>query len=136
MHRPLAHQPRAGRGPGDHPLKAGKLREEKPGRKMAPVEVPAERAVSSQNIVDGDRIDIRQFPAQRMWPLDGGMYLGTNDAVITKDPDSGRINVGTYRMMIKGPREIGVYTSPGKDATTDREKWWGMGKTMPIAAAY
>ena len=39
-------------------------------------------------------------------------------------------------MMIKGPREIGVYTSPGKDATIDREKWWKMGKPMPIAAAY
>ncbi len=76
------------------------------------------------------------FPAQRMWPLDGGMYLGTGDAVVTKCPETGRINVGTYRMMIKGPREVGVYTSPGKDATIDREKWWKMGKPMPIAAAY
>ena len=64
------------------------------------------------------------------------MYLGTGDAVVTKDPETGRINVGTYRMMIKGPREVGVYTSPGKDATIDREKWWKMGKPMPIAAAY
>ena len=76
------------------------------------------------------------FPAQRMWPLDGGMYLGTADAVITKDPESGRVNVGTYRMMIKGPREIGVYTSPGKDGGSDRDKWWKMGKPAPIAAAY
>ena len=52
------------------------------------------------------------------------------------DPETGRINVGTYRMMIKGPREVGVYTSPGKDATIDREKWWKLGKPMPIAAAY
>ena len=76
------------------------------------------------------------FPAQRMWPLDGGKYLGTGDAVVTKCPETGRINVGTYRMMIKGPREVGVYTSPGKDATIDREKWWKMGKPMPIAASY
>src|SRR6476660_10547631 len=74
-----------GEEPVDHPLKAVQLLQEKFGRKMAPVEVPAERAVSSQNIVDGDNIDIRQFPAQRMWPLDGGMYLGTNDAIITTD---------------------------------------------------
>ena len=71
-----------------------------------------------------------------MWPLDGGLYLGTGDAVVTQCPETGRINVGTYRMMIKGPREIGVYTSPGKDATLDREKWWKLGKPMPIAAAY
>ena len=125
-----------GEEPVDHPLKAVQLLQKKLGRKMAPVEVPAESAICNQNIVEGDKIDIRMFPAQRMWPLDGGMYLGTADSVITKDPETGRINVGTYRMMIKGPREIGVYTSPGKDATTDREKWWKMGKPMPIAAAY
>ena len=56
--------------------------------------------------------------------------------MITKDPETGRVNVGTYRMMIKGPREIGVYTSPGKDGGNDRDKWWKMGKPAPIAAAY
>ncbi len=125
-----------GEEPVDHPLKAVQLLQQKLGRKMAPIEVPAEQAICNQNIVEGDKIDIRMFPAQRMWPLDGGMYLGTGDAVITKDPETGRINVGTYRMMIKGPREIGVYTSPGKDGGTDREKWWKMGKPAPIAAAY
>ena len=90
--------------------------QKKLGRKMPPKEVAASSAICNQNIVEGDKIDIRMFPAQRMWPLDGGMYLGTGDAVVTKCPETGRINVGTYRMMIKGPREIGVYTSPGKDA--------------------
>ena len=126
-----------GEEPVDHPLKAVQLLQQKLGRKMAPVEVPGRAgAICNQNIVEGDKIDIRMFPAQRMWPLDGGMYLGTADAVITKDPETGRVNVGTYRMMIKGPREIGVYTSPGKDGGTDRDKWWKMGKPAPIAAAY
>src|SRR6266566_4321568 len=104
-----------GEQPMDHPLKAVQSLQQKLGRKVPPKEVSAE---------------------QPMWPLDGGMYLGTGDAVVTKDPETGRVNVGTYRMMIKGPREVGVYTSPGKDATIDREKWWRMGKPMPIAAAY
>jgi 4-hydroxy-3-polyprenylbenzoate decarboxylase len=125
-----------GEKPVDHPLKAVQLLQQKLGRKMAPQEVSPDKAICNQNIVEGDEIDIRTFPAQRMWPLDGGLYLGTGDAVVTKDPETGRINVGTYRMMIKGPREVGVYTSPGKDATIDREKWWKMGKPMPIAAAY
>src|ERR1043165_8879378 len=117
-----------GEEPVDQPLKAVQILQKKLGKKRAPVEVPASQAVSSQNILEGDKIDIRQFPAQRMWPLDGGMYLGTNDAVITMDPETRRVNVGTYRMMIKGPREIGVNTSPGKDAGADRDKWWKMGK--------
>ena len=112
-----------GEAPVDHPLKAVQALQRKMGRTQKPKEVPAEAAICNQNIVTGDAIDIRQFPAQRMWPLDGGLYLGTGDAVVTQCPETGRINVGTYRMMIKGPREIGVYTSPGKDATLDREKW-------------
>src|ERR1700759_2651406 len=58
-----------GEQPVDHPLKAVQILQKKLGRKMAPVEVPAERAVSGQNIVEGDKIDIRIFPAQAMWPL-------------------------------------------------------------------
>src|ERR1700761_4849908 len=79
-----------GEDPVDHPLKAVQLLQAKFGRKMKPVEVPAGHAVSSQNIHEGDQIDIRQFPAQRMWPLDGGMYLGTGDVVITMDPETKR----------------------------------------------
>jgi UbiD family decarboxylase len=124
-----------GEEPVDHPLKAVQALQRKLGRKMPPKQVP-ESAAIARNVVEGDKIDIRMFPAQRMWPLDGGLYLGTGDAVVTRCPETGRINVGTYRMMIKGPREVGVYTSPGKDATIDREKWWKMGKPMPIAAAY
>src|SRR5215470_5576120 len=125
-----------GEKPVEHPLDAVRALQKKLGRKIPPKEVPASSAICNQNIQDGDAVDIRKFPAQRMWPLDGGMYLGTNDAVITKDPETKRVNVGTYRMMIKGPREIGVYTSPGKDAGADRDKWWQMGKPAPIAAAY
>src|SRR5262245_17920596 len=97
-----------GEQPVDRQLKAVQIRRQKFGRKLPAKEVSAGAASCNQNVVEGDDIDIRIFPAQRMWPLDGGMYLGTGDAVVTKDPETGRINVGTYRMMIKGPREVGV----------------------------
>src|SRR6516164_36776 len=91
-----------GEKPVAHPLEAVALLQRKMGRKMAPKEVPETSAIANQNVLVGDAIDIRKFPAMRMWPLDGGRYLGTGDAVVTKCPDTGRINVGTYRMMIKG----------------------------------
>ena len=125
-----------GEEPVDHPLTAVQKLQQKLGNKIPPQEVAAASAICNANIWNGAEVDITKFPAQRMWPLDGGKYLGTGDAVITKDPETGRINVGTYRMMVKGPREIGVYTSPGKDAGLDREKYWKAGKPMPIAAAY
>src|SRR6476620_6433900 len=48
-----------GEEPVDHPLKAVQLLQQKLGRKMAPKEVPAESAICNQNIVEGDKIDIR-----------------------------------------------------------------------------
>ena len=109
---------------------------EKMSRKQAPNVVAAEGALVNQNVERGDDVDLGKFPAPRMWPLDGGRYIGTADAVITRDPESGRINLGTYRQMIKGPNEVGFYVSPGKDALLDREKWWKLGKPAPVAAVY
>src|SRR6266702_4579904 len=54
-----------GEQPVDHPLKAVQILQTKLGRKLAPQEVPAEGAICNQKIVDGDKIDIRMFPAQR-----------------------------------------------------------------------
>ena len=55
-----------GEQPVDHPLKAVQILQRKLSRKMPPKEVPPERAICNQNIVEGDAIDIRIFPAQRM----------------------------------------------------------------------
>ena len=125
-----------GESPVSHPIEAVQMLKQKISRKLPRQEVSPKEAISNENIATGDAIDVWNFPAPRMWPLDGGKYLGTGDAVITQDPDSGRINVGTYRMMTKGPREIGLYISPGHDGLLDREKWWRMGKPMPVAAAF
>src|SRR5262245_9313996 len=125
-----------GEEPVGHPLEMIQILKTKMQRKLPPRLVDASGAICNQNIAVGDAVDVRGFPAPFMWPRDGGKYLGSSDAVITKDPETGRINVGTYRMMVHGPRELGLYTSPGKDATVDRDKWWKSGKPMPVAAAF
>src|SRR5260370_4265365 len=86
-----------GEQPMDHPLKAVQSLQQKLGRKMPPKEVSAEQAICNQNVVEGNDIDIRIFPAQRMWPPDGAMYLGTGAALGTNDPGTGPVNVGTDR---------------------------------------
>ena len=105
-------------------------------RRLAPKTVDAATAMVNQNVETGDDIDITRFPAPLMWPRDGGKYIGTCDAVVTKDPHTGRVNVGTYRQMIKSKNEVGYYASPGKDTLLDRELWWEMGKPAPVAAIY
>ncbi len=105
-------------------------------RRVPPKTVDAATAMVNQNMETGDDIDITRFPAPHMWPRDGGKYIGTGDAVITKDPHTGRVNVGTYRQMVKSRNEVGYYASPGKDTLLDREQWWEMGKPAPVAAVY
>ena len=53
---------------------------------------------------------------------DGGRYLGTGVCVITKDPDSDWINMGTYRVMIHDKNHTGLYISPGKHGRIHRDK--------------
>jgi UbiD family decarboxylase len=103
---------------------------------VPPKAVDAKKARVNEIIETGVHVDVTKFPAPRMWPLDGGRYIGTADAVITQDPETGRVNLGTYRQMVQSPNQVGFYASPGKDAGLDRERYWAQGKPAPVAACY
>jgi len=40
---------------------------------------------------------------------DGGRFMGTADMVITRDPQSGWVNVGTYRVQLHDANTLGLY---------------------------
>jgi 4-hydroxy-3-polyprenylbenzoate decarboxylase len=122
--------------PGRAPLELVRVLGEKMKRRIAPVTIKAADAPVNENVETGAAVDVTKFPAPKMWPLDGGRYLGTGDSVITMNPEDGRMNLGTYRQMVQGPKHVGFYASPGKDATLDRSRWWAQGKPAPVAAAY
>jgi 4-hydroxy-3-polyprenylbenzoate decarboxylase len=103
-------------------------------RRIAPVTVDPSRAAINEVVLrDGD-VDLYAFAPPRHWPYDGGQYIGTGDVVITRDPDSARLNVGTYRMMIHDRNHAGISLEPGKDAKIDLVRTWKRGERMPVAA--
>jgi 4-hydroxy-3-polyprenylbenzoate decarboxylase len=104
--------------------------------KIPPQVIDPARAAVNENVKKGADADITIFPAPKMWPLDGGRYLGTWDVFITRDLEDGHINLGTYRQMVKSPRELFVYWSPGKDARLQAERYWDKGLPFPVATAY
>ena len=53
-----------------------------------------------ENIVRGDKVDLLQFPAPKWQSRDGGRCIGTCDGVVTKDPETGWVNIGLYRRII------------------------------------
>jgi len=105
-------------------------------RRLPPREVAHDQAPLYENSIVGKKIDLNQLPIPRHWALDGGRYAGTGDAVITRDPDSGYLNIGTYRMMLQGKSQVGLYLSPGKDARLHITRAWQQGKPIEVAAAW
>lgn len=59
-------------------------------------------------VLTGDEVNLEALPHIKCWPMDGGRYI-TLPLVISKDPDSGRRNVGTYRMQVYGPTSAGMH---------------------------
>lgn len=104
--------------------------------RIPPQEVSRDEAPVFENTLTGGQIDLDLLPIPRHWPLDGGRYAGTADAVITRDPDTGYLNVGTYRMMQQGKSEVGLYLSPGKDARLHIARAWERNQPIEVAAAW
>ena len=105
-------------------------------KRTPPREVARKDAGFFQNTLTGDQIDLDLLPIPKHWPRDGGRYAGTADCVITRDPETGYLNVGTYRMMIQGRNTCGLYLSPGKDARLHIAKAWEQGKPLEVAACW
>lgn len=84
----------------------------------------------------GEQINLWEFPAPRWNKDDGGRYLGTGSVTITRDPATGWINLGTYRVMLHDQRTLGFYISPGKHGRMHREAYWEQGKPCPIAISF
>jgi UbiD family decarboxylase len=103
---------------------------------IPPVVVDGEGAGVNENHMRDDKVDLRAFPAARHWAGDGGEYIGTCDAIITRDPDGGWLNVGCYRQMVQGQREVGLYLSPGKDARLHIERYWSRGEPCEVVMCW
>lgn len=86
-----------------------------------------------ENVHGPGDIDLFEFPAPKYNPLDGGRYIGTGDLVVTRDPDTGHVNVGTYRVMIHDKGTAGLFIAPGKHGRLDYEKYHARGEACPIA---
>ena len=85
-----------------------------------------------QNVLEGGDIDVTKFPAPWWNPDDGGRYIGTGCFNVTRDPDSGWINVGAYRVMIHDEKRVGLYISPGKHGRIHRDKYLARNQPMPV----
>ncbi len=85
-----------------------------------------------ENVLEGDAIDLTKFPVPTWHELDAGPYIGTGDCFITRDPDLGVINCGTYRAQLFDERNIGAVMISGQHGWLHREKYFKKGEPCPV----
>jgi phenyl-phosphate phosphatase/carboxylase subunit alpha len=99
-----------------------------------PVSVAADKAPCKEIKLFGKDAKLTKFPVPWIKEIDGGRYVGTWDLIVTKDPDTGWVNWGTYRCEMKGEDRFAVLLLPERQhAGMMFGKYERQGKPMPIA---
>lgn len=88
-----------------------------------------------ENIVRGDDVNLLSFPVPQYYEGDGGRYIGTTCCIISRDPDTGWVNVGTHRMQVLDEKNAGIWMIPGKHVELHLQKYGQWGEKMPVAVA-
>ena len=90
----------------------------------------------TQNVFEGQAVDLLKFPTPKWNELDGGRYIGTDCVVVTRDPEENWVNLGTYRVMVHDKDTLGLYISPGKDGRIQMEKAFKRNEPFPVAMTF
>lgn len=86
-----------------------------------------------ENVIEGKDVDILKFPTPKWHEHDGGRYIGTGDMFITREPDEGWINIGTYRVMIHDEKSVGVHIAPAHHGSMHIRKALARNESVKVA---
>ena len=100
------------------------------------------RGACQEVVLKGEEIDLGKFPILKCWPQDGGAFI-TLPCVFTRDPVSGKRNVGMYRMQVFDKNTTGMHWQKHKTGARHFETHPQTGATpqapspthMPVAVA-
>ncbi len=86
-------------------------------------------------ICRGADVDVLSLP-QVVWTpsQNPGPYI-TAPVIVTKDLETGRRNVGTYRIQMKGKQHVGLYVGGAQHAAKHIRQYEAKKQDMPIAIA-
>ncbi|HJO73286.1 MAG TPA: UbiD family decarboxylase [Rhodospirillales bacterium] len=100
------------------------------------VPVTVDTGPVKENVLEGEDIDLWEFPAPKWHVSDGGRYLNTFCGVITNDLATNRPNVGLYRGQVLDKRKIGNLLVPAQGWGVHFDQHTLAGEPMPVAVAY
>lgn len=103
--------------------------------KANPIEpVTVDSAPVHENVITGQAVDLADIPVPKFFELDSGPFI-TGAIGITRDHDSGELNVGIYRTLIIGKNTFVINASSLSDLRRIYTGWEKSGEPMPIAIA-
>lgn len=85
-----------------------------------------------ENVIEGDDVNVWDFPAPMWHADDGGRFIGTGNSFITKDPDSDWVNMGVYRNQVHDENTVGVVVNQIHHGWEHFEKYWERGEDAPV----
>src|SRR5512139_1628622 len=87
-----------------------------------------------QEVVEKEKPSLDFLPVVRTWPGDGGPFI-TLPLVFTKDPGTGRRNVGMYRMHVYDATTTGMHWHVHKGGAQHYRGFRRKRERMPVAVA-
>ena len=86
-----------------------------------------------QELIQTEGFDLTQLPVLTCWPQDAGPFI-TLPVVITRDPVTGKRNVGMYRMQVYDKKTAGMHWHIHKDGAAQFLRA-GPDESFPVAVA-
>ncbi|MDE3075639.1 MAG: UbiD family decarboxylase [Chloroflexota bacterium] len=90
-------------------------------------------APCKDHVLTGDRANLLSLPSPWFYPNDGGRYIGTASFLVNRNLETGRLNLGTYRVMVIDEKTAGIQLIKGKDAEIDLRDYAERKQPMPVA---
>jgi UbiD family decarboxylase len=91
-----------------------------------------ERAPCQEVVLIGEEADLTKLPIPTWTPgKDAAPYITT--ITVTRRADDGVQNMGVYRTMVRGPRDVVSNLNPGRHGFMQASTWLDQGKPAPIA---
>jgi 4-hydroxy-3-polyprenylbenzoate decarboxylase len=85
-------------------------------------------------VATGEAVDLTELPVLTCWPQDAGPFI-TMPLVITRDPVTGKSNVGMYRMQVYDRATTGMHWQKHKDGAGQARGYERAGRRMEVAVA-
>src|SRR5919205_2873801 len=67
-------------------------------------------------VLEGERVDLNRLPGLQVWPGDGGIFHNFG-LTHTKHPETGKRNLGLYRLQQHSRNTLGMHWQIHKDST-------------------